>query len=159
MKFFSSLARTISRAMYFVAGLMLTFSMILTVADVFLRSFRRPIVGTYELVGLLGALVVGLAIPQTSRLKGHVVMDFLNAKAPSTLIALLHIFTRVLGVALFLIIAINLGQVGLDFQSNGETTPTLHIPLYPIPFVLAFCSLVECLVLAVDLFDIMEPGA
>lgn len=77
------------------------------------------------------------------------VMDFLTAKAPSRLTARLHIFTRVLGAALFLIIAMNLGQVGLGFHSNGETIPTLHIPLYAVPFVFALCSLGECLVPAV----------
>jgi TRAP-type C4-dicarboxylate transport system permease small subunit len=159
MKTFSSIVRTMSRAMYFLAGLALTFSIFLTVADVCLRSVKRPIVGTYELVGLMGALVVGLAIPQTSRLKGHVVMDFLTANASSGLDALLHILTRLLGTALFFIISVNLLEMGRDLLRTGETTLTLHIPMYPLPFVLAFCCLVECLVLTVELFDQREPGA
>ncbi len=51
MKVLSSVTRILSRAMYVTAG------MFLTVGDVILRVFKRPIVGTYELVGLLGTFV------------------------------------------------------------------------------------------------------
>ncbi len=52
------------------------------VADVILREFKMPIVGTYEIVSLLGAIVIGFAIPQTSLERGHVLMDFLTERLP-----------------------------------------------------------------------------
>ena len=64
--------------MYWIAGLALIGIMFLTVTDVILREFKIPIVGTYEIVSLLGAVVIGFAIPQTSIERGHVLMDFLT---------------------------------------------------------------------------------
>jgi len=49
----------VSRGINVIAGIAITFIMLLTVLDVILRSFRRPIVGTYELVAFSGAIVVG----------------------------------------------------------------------------------------------------
>ena len=69
--------------MYWIAGTALTGIMFLTVADVFLRLFKRPILGTYEIVSLLGAVVIGFAIPQTSIDRGQVLMDFLTGRLSS----------------------------------------------------------------------------
>ena len=56
MNALSAVVRGLSRFMYVIAGIALAGSMFLTVADVILRQFKVPIVGTYELVGLLGAV-------------------------------------------------------------------------------------------------------
>ncbi len=49
--------------------------MLLTVADVVLRLLGRPIVGTYELVALGGAVAIGLSLPLTSWVRGHIYVD------------------------------------------------------------------------------------
>jgi TRAP-type C4-dicarboxylate transport system permease small subunit len=69
--------RALARYMYWLAGGALAGIVFLTVADVLLRIFAQPIVGTYELVGFLGAWAIGLAIPQTSLDRGQVFMEFL----------------------------------------------------------------------------------
>jgi TRAP-type C4-dicarboxylate transport system permease small subunit len=74
----------LSRFINIIAGLAITFIMFLTVLDVILRSFRRPIVGTYELVAFSGAVVVGFAIPLTSWMRGHIYVDFFTGKLPRT---------------------------------------------------------------------------
>jgi TRAP-type C4-dicarboxylate transport system permease small subunit len=129
------------------------------VADVILRMFKVPIVGTYELVGLLGALVIGGAIPQTSRVKGHVVMDFLTGLLPGGVQRGLHILTRITGICLFAIISWNLLGLGNDYRKFGEVTLTLQIPLYPVAYTVAACCLVECLVLFLDIFEKKEAEA
>lgn len=134
-----------------VAGLALAGSMFLTVSDVILRSFKRPIVGTYELVGLLGALVIGFSLPQTSRVKGHVLMDFLTGSLSAGAQRVLHVLTRILGIVLFAIIGWNLWVLGDDFRKSGEVTLTLQLPLYPVAYSIAICCFVECLVLILDM--------
>lgn len=134
-----------------VAGVALACSMFLTVADVFLRTLKRPIVGTFELVGLMGALVVGFALPQTSRLRGHVLMDFITSKLPAAIQGILHVITRVLGIGLFIIIGWNMVNLGNNFRRVGEVTPTLQLPIYPVVYAIAFCCLVECIVLFADM--------
>jgi TRAP-type C4-dicarboxylate transport system permease small subunit len=142
--------------MYVIAGLALASSMFLTVADVILRTFKRPIVGTYELVGLLGALVVGFSLPQTSRVKGHVLMDFLTGSLPDWAQRFLNVLTRALGILLFAIIAWNLWALGTDYRKAGEVTPTLQLPLYPVAYGIAACCFVECLVLFLEMIGKKE---
>jgi TRAP-type C4-dicarboxylate transport system permease small subunit len=64
--------RFVSKLLNIIAGIALTFMMFLTVADVLLRAGRHPFVGTYEIVALLMALVIGFGIPQVSLDRGHV---------------------------------------------------------------------------------------
>jgi hypothetical protein len=66
MKGFLSKVRGLSGFLNIIAGISLTFVMLLTVMDVVLRTLKRPIVGTYELVAFSGAVVIGFALPLTS---------------------------------------------------------------------------------------------
>jgi TRAP-type C4-dicarboxylate transport system permease small subunit len=139
--------------MYFIAGVALTAMMCITVADVILRTklFKSPIVGTYEIVGLLGAIVIAFSIPYTSRVKGHVVMDFLTSGLPRVLQSILLVVTRIVGIGLFVIIAWQLWSMGNDLRRTTGLTLTLQIPLYPVAYAIAVCAGVECLVLLEDL--------
>lgn len=154
VKTLSSIVRVLSRVMYSIAGLALTTMMFLTVADVILRTFKRPIVGTYEIVGLLGAVAMGFAIPQTSRVHGHVLMDFLTTKLPIALQKVFLVLTRLLGIAIFFIIAWNLWVLGSDYVRTGETTLTLEFPLYPAAYGIAICCFIECVVLFIELLEV-----
>ena len=145
------LVENMSRWLYWIAGASLASMMFLTVADVLLRAFKRPILGTYELVGFLGAMTVGFAIPQTSLDRGHVFMDFLTDRLKGTSGRLLYLATRLLGVALFAILAWNLFLMGNDLLDKGEVSLTLHLPQFPLAYGIAFCCFMECLVLAVDM--------
>lgn len=153
MKTLSRITRRVARAMYVIAGVALASSMFLTVGDVILRFFKRPIVGTYELVGLLGAVTIGFAMPETSRVKGHVLMDFVTDRLPQRLQKLLRVLTRILAIAIFAIIGLNLWVLGNDFRKAGEVTPTLQFPFFPIAYGIAVCCLVVCVVLFLDMFE------
>ena len=58
----SDVLRFISKVLNFIAGGAVTFMMLLTVADVLLRAGGHPIIGTFEIVALLLALVIGFGI-------------------------------------------------------------------------------------------------
>lgn len=143
--------------MYGIAGVALVGIMFLTVADVFLRLFKMPIVGTYEIVSLLGAVVIGFAIPQTTLERGHVLMDFLTGRLHGGVQRVLHLFTRLVAAMIFLIIGWNLFVLGNDLLKAGQVSLTLKMPEYPVAFGIAFCCLLQCLVLLADL--IKKEGA
>ncbi len=147
------MVRTIARSMYVIAGVALTLSMLLTVSDVILRTLKHPITGTFELVGLLGAVVIGFSLPETSRVRGHVIMHFLTERLPDGAKRGLHVLTRILAIGTFAIIAWNLVALGDTFRQTGETTPTLQLPFYPICYGIAACCFVECLLLLVEIFN------
>lgn len=157
MNVLNAILQKIVYLMYGIAGIALVGIVFLTVADVFLRLFKIPIVGTYEIVSMLGAVVIGFAIPQTTIERGHVLMDFLTERFPFGGQRVLHLVTRLLGCLIFLIIGWNLFKLGNDLMATGQVSLTLKFPEYPVAYGVAFCCLLECLVLLSDL--IKKKGA
>jgi TRAP-type C4-dicarboxylate transport system permease small subunit len=154
MEGFGGKVKKVSRFLNIIAGVALAFMMLVTVADVVLRFFRRPIVGTYELVALSGAVVVGFSIPFTSWQRGHIYVDFLIAKLSARARNIFHTVTRCLGIGLFSLIAWNLMSMGRDLYRSGEVSLTLQLPFYPVVYGVGISCLVQCLVLLCDIFKI-----
>ena len=140
-----------SKLMQVVAGTALTFIMLLTGTDVALRIFGHPIIGTYEMVGLGGALVLGFALPMTSWLRGHIFVDFLYVKCPKKVQQAMNIATRIICIAVYLLIGWNLLLMGMGLHASGELTITRHLPFYPVAYALGLCCFAECLVLICDI--------
>ena len=140
-----------SKLMQVVAGTALTFIMLLTGTDVALRIFGHPIIGTYEMVGLGGALVLGFALPMTSWLRGHIFVDFLYVKCPKKVQQAMNIATRIICIAVYLLIGWNLLLMGMELHASGELTITRHLPFYPVAYALGLCCFAECLVLICDI--------
>ena len=159
MKRLSDLVASVAGVLFVAGGVALTTMVFLTGADVVLRYFGKPIVGTYEIVGLLGALMVGFALPQTSRAKGHVLMDFIITRLPLGLQKLFYALTRILGMFVFALIAWNVWLLGDDYRRMGEGSLTLAIPLYPVAYVIAVCSFVVIIVLFLELLEGQEQDA
>lgn len=145
----------LSRFLNLIAGISLTFLMFLTVADIILRLFRRPIVGTFELVALSGAVVIGFSIPLTSWMKGHVNTDFVILTFSQKTRNIFNIATRCLGIWLFLMIGWNLIKYAMDLYKSGEVSPTLQVPFYPVAYGIGICCFIECLVLVCDILKIL----
>lgn len=144
-----------SRWMNAIAAVALAFMILLTVADVILRYFKKPIIGTYEMVALSGAVIIGFSLPFTSMMKGHVNVDFLTQKLPPKGRKIFSSVTKCLGILLFLIIGWNLFILGMDFHKVGEVTPTRHLPIYPVLYGVGICCLFESFVLLCDIVKIL----
>ncbi len=151
---FAKTMRFISNVLNIIAGIAVTFMMLLTVADVLLRAGGRPIIGTFEIVALSLALVIGFAIPKVSMDRGHVSMDFLLVKLSQRGKDVMNTFTRLLGLILFASIGYNLFNVGARFHASGEVTATIKIPFYPVAYGVAICCLIECVVFIFDIVRI-----
>ncbi len=146
----------LSKSANVLAGVFLILLMLTTVADVFLRSGGRPIVGSYELVAFLGALVLGFSLPLTSWVRGHIYVDFLVLKLPPLARKIFHLFTRFLGMGLFFMIGWNLIKMGTDLHRSGEVSLTLQMPFFPIVYGVGICCFIQCLVLSADVIKILE---
>jgi TRAP-type C4-dicarboxylate transport system permease small subunit len=154
MKGFLDKISGISRLLNVIAGVSLSFLMCLTISDVILRSFRRPIVGTYELVAFSGAVVIGFSMPFTSWVRGHVYVDFLILRFSQKIRNVFNIITRCLVICLFLMIGWNLIKYGMDLRKSGEVSATLHFPFYPVAYGIGICCFFQCLVLLCDILKI-----
>jgi TRAP-type C4-dicarboxylate transport system permease small subunit len=145
--------RFVSKLLNSIAGVALTFMMLLTVADVLSRAGGHPIIGTYEIVALAMGIVIGFGFPQTSLDRGHVYMEFLLVKFSRRGKNLMNTFTRVLAFILFAFIGYNLFIVGAAYKASGEVSPTIQLPFYPVAYGVAVCCLLEC---CVFIFDIVR---
>jgi len=149
-------AKSVSRLLNVIGGISLVFIVALTTADVILRLFRRPILGTYEIVGFSGCVVILFALPLTSWMRGHIFVDFLIIKLPRSLQIAFNVFTRCLVTFLFFLFAWNLIKYGTDLRTTGEVSTTLKIPFYPVIYAAGVCCVVQCLVMLCDIVKIFR---
>jgi TRAP-type C4-dicarboxylate transport system permease small subunit len=155
MEGFLDKIKGISVFLNIIAGISLTFLMLVTVLDVILRSFRTPIVGTYELVMFAGAVVIGFALPLTSWVRGHIFVDFFILRFSKTGRNIFNLTTRSLVTILFFLMGWNLIKFGIDLQKSGEVSLTLQMPFYPVAYGIGMCCFVQCLVMLCDILKIL----
>jgi TRAP-type C4-dicarboxylate transport system permease small subunit len=146
-----SFLKIVNKILNIIGGTALTVMMFLTVSDVIMRTFGYPILGAYEMVAMLLAVVIGFTIPKVSLDKGHVIMEFVLERLSPKGKAVMITFTRILCIALFAIIGYNLFLIAKEFNMSGEVSSTLKIPFFPIAYCVGVCCFVECLVLVSDI--------
>ena len=146
--------KVVTKILNYIGSAALTFMMLLTVADVIMRAFGHPIIGTYEIVALSLALVVGFTIPKVSYERGHVYMEILLERLPRRKRDMLNVSTRILCFFLFLVIGYNLFGAGNEFRMSGEVSPTIQLPFYPVAYGVGICCFIECLVFVNDIVKI-----
>lgn len=154
MEEFLTKIKGLTRFLNIIAGMALTFMMLLTVADVILRYFKMPIPGTYELVALSGAVVLGFSLPFTSWTRGHIYVDFLVSRFSRKIRNAFRITTRCMVTWLFLMIGWNLIKYGIDLKNSGEVSLVLEIPFYPVAYGIGVCCFIQCLVFLCDILKI-----
>ena len=145
----------VSKALNGIAAGALTVMIATTVVDVFLRAVGRPVVGAYEIVGLIcGPLVIGFAIPLSSWNRNHVSMDVLLEKLGRGNRDVMKVTTRITCILLFVFIGYNLFSVGNEFRTAGEVSQTLHMPFYWVTYGVGLCCFIECFVFICDIIKI-----
>lgn len=148
--------KKVNRIFFLIAGFAVMFMMLLTVADVILRDFGMPIVGTYELVGFSAVVVIGFCIPYTTSVRSHITVDFFTMKMSPGVKRFLIIITRIMGIFLFAMAGYNLILLGRDFYRSGEVSLTIHMPFYPVAYGIGFCCFLQVLTQLADLIGILR---
>jgi TRAP-type C4-dicarboxylate transport system permease small subunit len=139
------------RAFNWVAAAAVAAMMLLTCLDVVLRIFRRPILGTYEMVGLLGAVFAAFSLAYTSLERGHIAVDFLVQKlAPKTQVAI-DAVNALVCLVLFGLVTWQCTIYAMDLQASGEVSMTLQAPIHPFVYGIALGFAMLCIVLAMRL--------
>jgi len=155
MKSLIALTKWSSRTLNWVAAWSLVGMMCLTCADILLRLFRRPIPGTYEMVGFLGAVVAGLAMAQTTLERGHVAVQVVVTRFSPRVQEIIYLIANLLSLLLFALLAWEGVRYGNDFRVSGQVSLTLRMPFYPVVYGIALSAAVVCLVLAVDILQVV----
>ena len=137
-----------------IGGSILVIMMMLTIIDIVLRIIGRPITGTYELVALAGAMVVGFAVPQTTQENGHIGVDLLIQTLSPRARKIFFVITKIMGAVLCGGVAWYLYKKGNHLLEQGDVSHTLQIPAYPGAYVMAFCFAVESLILLLQILKL-----
>ena len=127
--------------------------MLLTCADIVLRLMRRPITGTYELMGFLAALFVSFALAQTSVDKGHIAVDFLVMRLSRRAQRIIDALNDGVCIGLFALVTRQCVVYGAELRASGEVSMTLQLPVYPVVYGIGAGCAVLCLVLAARVVD------
>lgn len=89
-----------------------------------------PIPGDYEIAQLGTAIAVAAFLPYCALRGGHVLVDFLTAKSPPRLRALLDVIGSLSIAVIGFLLAWRLTLGMLDLRQYGETTMVLAIPTW-----------------------------
>ncbi len=154
MQNFLDAVEKLTKLMEVVAGAALTLIIMLTTADVILRAFGHPILGTYEIVAILGGVVIGFVTPITSWRRGHVFVDFMTVKLGRKGKNRIDVVTRVVAIALFLLIGTSIMRIAGGFREAEEVSATIQLPLYPIAYAVGVSLYVLSVVVFCDILKI-----
>jgi len=149
----------LSNLLAVIAGVALLAVMLLTVLDVILRYFGRPITGIYDLVALGGSVVIGFSVPYAARKKVHVFMEMAQDLQGGILKTALAVFARLVAIAVTCLVGWNLVKLGTGFYTTGEASLTIQIALYPIAIGLGICFFIQGLVFVGDIYKVFTGGA
>ena len=160
VSFFEKAVTGFSSLFNMVASAALVLMMLLTCLDIFMRYFfSSPIIGTYDLVSLLGAVLAAFAMPYTMLKKGHVAVEILIQSLSKGMQLFIETLTHLLGISLFVVLVRQALNLSKDMKAAGEVTPTLLLPFYPILYCMAVCFLGLCLAILVNLLHIWTKRA
>jgi TRAP-type C4-dicarboxylate transport system permease small subunit len=114
-----------------VAAIAVVGMMSVTALDVAMRFFSISLPGAYDVVSLLGAVVVAFALTYTSIQRGHIAVDFVYQKVPESYRPFFDIFNELAGCVFFALLAWQCFVYSAALKSAGEVSLTIQIPMYP----------------------------
>jgi TRAP-type C4-dicarboxylate transport system permease small subunit len=142
-------------ALAYVACASLMMMVLVTSAEVVLRIFRHSLTGAYEIVRIAAAITIAAALPYTTAIKGHVAIEYFFHKLGRRGRGVVDALMRLAGMALFGLLAWGCVDYGNSLRSKGEVSPTLQLPIFWVPYVLALSCV---LVVLIKIYHLTHPG-
>ncbi|HMB31725.1 MAG TPA: TRAP transporter small permease [Desulfohalobiaceae bacterium] len=151
------LIKWLNRALLITASFLLLFMIILTCANIALRVFWVPISGTFELMGLCGALVTAFSLGYTQIKRGHIAVDVLIKAFPQSAQKVIGIINSILCIAFFSLATWKIFFWSTNICVSGEVTETLRIVYYPFSYGVSLGCAFIALVFLVELIRTFSP--
>ena len=115
----------------------LLITMVMAVINMIGRPLKMPVQGSFELMGLGGALIVALTLGYSQESRTHISVDILFNTFPARLKTFCIAVGDLLCSAFFGIAAWQMARFGLKLYTTGEVSETLGLPVYPVVFAVA----------------------
>jgi len=155
---FVQIVHSFSQWICWISMLALLGMMVLTSSDVILRYCGYPIKGTFDVVGLLGPIVIALPIAYTQVLGRHIAMEFVESRCSKGVRKIIKSITYLLSTGVYALIAWQCYLLGKKLWDVGRVSDTIEFPLFPFPYVVAFGCGLNCIVLLVDFYKLLTTS-
>jgi TRAP-type C4-dicarboxylate transport system permease small subunit len=142
----------LSQGLNWVAMLAIAIMMFMVCGDVALRPLGFPLIGSYEISGLLAAVAISFALAKVTLEKGHVAVELLMKRTRPSVQRGMNKITQTLNLCLFVLISWQSAKYAGVLRESGEVSMTIGLPFYPVVYGIAFTSAVVALVIALDIF-------
>ena len=147
--------RIVIYALAIASGIGVFIMILTTCADVLLRRFGYPLIGAYDIVKIVGALTLALALPYTTAVKGHVAIEYFFHKLNRTTRVIVDSILRIMSIILFAFLSWRNILYGNEFLNNNQVTQTLQMPVFWVPYVISFCCVIVMLAIG---YNLVHPG-
>lgn len=154
MNKFTGMVTGFCRVLDKVAGWCMVAVMVLVVANVLLRTlFHHPILGTVDYVVCLTAVMIGLALAYCAVQNGHIAVDFVVARLPQKMQAVIGMTMDLAALSFWGLCAWQIGVFARRTAAAGVVAATTQIPLYPFIYLVGLGLMALCLVLAANTME------
>ncbi len=146
-KIIHSMARRISQFAQFA----LVMVMVVIVGNILMRAWWKPLPGSYEMVEILGAVILSMGAAYCAIARGHVTVSLLVDKLSRKKQAVVDLITSLISFVFISAIGWGLLKYAKMTYVRGLETSTLAIPLYPVYFLVAAGLIMLALTAMLDL--------
>jgi len=154
-QFYHQALRASVIALAYVACASLMVMVLVTSAEVVLRLFRLSLTGAYDIVKIAAAITIAAALPYTTAIKSHVAIEYFFHKLGRRGRIVVDALMRLVGMALFSLLAWGCMDYGRSLRARGEVSMTLQLPIFWVPYVLAASCV---LVVLIKAYHLTHPG-
>ena len=150
METLEKISRILNRTFMWIAGAFMAAMILVTCANIFLRIVWVPIKGTFELMGLFGAVATAFVLGYTQLKKAHISVDILVNGFPQRIRTVFDGINYFICMIFFAVLGWQISRLATTIRQTGEVTETLRIIYYPFTYGVALGCFLLALVLLVD---------
>jgi C4-dicarboxylate transporter DctQ subunit len=147
---------SISRRMCWISVLVISAMMVLTCTDVVGRYFGHPIRGTYDIIGILGGVIIALSLSYSHVMGRQVAVESIFSRSRRSVQTIINSIICLLSIGMIGLITWRCIVLGNNLWRTGRVSDTIRIPIFPFLYVLTFGCAIYCLVLLIDFFKIFK---
>jgi TRAP-type C4-dicarboxylate transport system permease small subunit len=141
------------------SGLCLMTMVLLTCADVAGGIFGHPVLGSEELVGLLGSLLLAFSLPYAHLEKAHVGVEIIFDKFPRPLQIAVDLVTRAASTIFFFLAAWQSYRYAAEMKRVGLVSTTVQFPIHWVISLVCLACLILALVMVLEFFLTFKEDA
>ncbi|MGM0652871.1 MAG: TRAP transporter small permease [Bacillota bacterium] len=159
MQLFEAMVTKFSRAIDFIAGIILAGTVLLIVVNILLRALLdSSILGTYEMVGFFTAAVIGLSLARCAIENGHIAVGIFVERLPEKARRAVG-FLAGIPILVFLgFITYNLAAYGVRIAATGAVSSTIQLAYYPFIYLVALGFMMLTLTMFLKIVRLARGG-